>query len=171
MAFTFNRVEEQETRTFIPEGEYEVFIEKAELGSNKDNTNHCISLQYRLRDDVEQQYKRFVVFERLWQNKETKQFNTDRLHRLLSCATSIEDGKVFNSLQEVLDTLKGAKLIINVKVEHDDYNDVDKNFVYFYKKSKHLPQSLDQVASTTNTKEVAKEEPVFVGITEEELPF
>lgn len=164
MAFTFTRVEEQEnTVRVIPEGEYEVIIEKVELQANKDNTNKCIFLQYRIREDVDQEYKRFVIFERIWQNRETHQFNLDRLNRLLSSATKLADGKVFNTLNEVLEELKDSKLRVVVKIEHDDYRDEDRNFVYFYKSSKVQATQLSSTTSSSTTSSVE--------ITENDLPF
>ena len=57
----------------VAEGDYEVYIEEIEkktLPSGKEK----LSVRYRIRADVEQEYKNRVLFEDIWAEKQNPEF-------------------------------------------------------------------------------------------------
>ena len=71
MPYTFDKAAAASTSDLLKEGEYEVFIEKATIKTLSTGTQK-ISLQFRVRTDVEQEGKNRVIFEDIWKEKENK---------------------------------------------------------------------------------------------------
>ncbi len=125
----------------IKEGEYEVILEKAEIKkllSGKEK----IGIQFRIRTDVEQEGKNRIVFEDIWKEKDNPQFFNRRRLNLLLATQKIDNGKTFNTIQELLQFLTGATLVIKLGVEHDDYKNEEVNKIMYYRSSKVKPQEV-----------------------------
>lgn len=156
-SYTFTK--EVKEYSLIPEGDYEVRIEKAErktLSTGKEK----LTITYVVRQDVEQECKNRYVFEDIWQEKDNPQFfNRKRLNQLLG-TQDIKEGTTFADINEVLDFLWNQSLIVHIGQSYDDYRQKDVNYVSYYKSSQHLPQKLGSTATTTK-----------VEITDDELPF
>jgi hypothetical protein len=110
---------------------------------------------------VDQAFKGRIVFEDIWKERETQFFNRKRLNQLLG-TQNMTDGKVFESINEVLTALVGANLVIKVNKEFDDYRQEEINRVYFYETTKQKPQKLGE----TKNKNLEK-----IEIKDEDLPF
>ena len=152
MTYTFT----QETSyDLIPDGEYEATIEKVNLASTK-NGKEKIAIMYRLRSDIEQGQQNRVVFEDIWKERDADFYNRKRLNQLLG-TQHFQTGTEFNSIDDVMDALKGVNLILVIRTEHDSYRDEDVNKVAYYKSTEHKPQSLSS-------------KPV-VEVSEDDLPF
>ncbi len=147
----------------IAEGDYEATLERMErktLPSGKEK----ISCMFRIRSDVEQKYGNKCVFDDIWAEKDNPGvFNRRRLNQLMG-TQEIEDGHVFEDINEVIDFLLGSNLIIHVGVEFDNYHGEDVNKVSYYKSSKAKPQSLG--AKPEESKNLGK-----VEVEEDDLPF
>jgi hypothetical protein len=81
---------------------------------------------------VEQEHHNRVVFESIWQEKETSFYNRKRLNQLLG-TQEVKDGTTFNSIQDIIETLKNAKLRVKLIIAFDDYKKQDINKIAFYK--------------------------------------
>ena len=161
MPYTFNQSEAQGGE-LVPAGDYEATIEKIEKKTLPTSGKEKLSIQYRIRTDVEQPCKNRTVFEDIWAEREHPEFfNRKRLNQLMG-TQKIEDGHVFDGVKDVIDFLTGANLIIHVVVEFDDYNQKDRNQVKWYKSSKANPQELG--ANPTAEK-------VVEDIEDKDLPF
>lgn len=141
-------------------GDYEVFIEDIGVKTLELSGKEKLSIRFRIRDDVEQEYKNGIVFEDIWHEREHPEyFNRIRLNKLLG-TQQIEDGKVFDDINAVIDFLKGSYLCIHLEVEFDDYNKQDRNVIKYYKKTSYPLQT----ANSTTTQ-------VVDDLDDDELPF
>lgn len=159
MPYTFN-TKDLGTYGLIDDGKYEVFIKEASIKTTPSGKEK-ISIQFKIREDVDQAFKGRIVFEDIWKERETQFFNRKRLNQLLG-TQNMTDGKVFESINEVLTALVGANLVIKVNKEFDDYRQEEINRVYFYETSKKQPQKLGE----TKNKNLEK-----IEIKDEDLPF
>lgn len=147
----------------LKEGEYEVFIEKAAIKTLSTGSQK-ISLQLRVRSDVEQEGKNRVIFEDIWKEKENPQFfNRKRLNQILG-TQHFEDGKEFRDIDDLLQTITGANLIVKVGVDFDDYYKRDTNYISYYKTSKQQPKTLGAAPNPAPAK-------AGLEIADEDLPF
>lgn len=115
--FTINHDEAMDMG-LIEEGEYEVVVAKAFEDVSK-NGSVFINLHLVVRNDIDQKYKNKYIFASIWQSKETGQYHPGMINTVAK-ALRIENGKRFNTLQELLDDFlyKTAR----VTVKHEEYN-------------------------------------------------
>lgn len=152
MNYTFTKSED--SYGLLAEGEYEVRIDRIEERVTQ-NGKKNISIMFRVREDVEQEHKNRILFETIWKERDTEFYNRKRLNQLMG-TQHFEDGKIFSSIQEVIDNLKGSNLIAVVAQTYDDYKSEDVNTIRYYKSSDHMPKALE-------SKEVE--------VSDEEMPF
>lgn len=131
MSYTFEKKPDQ--YALIVEGEYEATIEKV-VEAQTPSGKKKLDLVFRLRADIEQEHQNRVVFETIWQEKDTSFYNRKRLNQLLG-TQEVEDGKKFNSIQEIIDLLTGSKIRIKVIIAFDDYRKMDVNKIAYYTKT------------------------------------
>lgn len=129
MSYTFAKG--QDKYELIKEGEYEVTLEQI-LEATTMSGKKKLDIVFRIREDVEQEHHNRVVFEAIWQEKETSFYNRKRLNQLLG-TQEVKDGTTFNSIQDIIETLKNAKLRVKLIVAFDDYKKQDVNKIAFYK--------------------------------------
>lgn len=138
------------------EGVYECFIEKLEQGETNNGIKR-INITFRIRSDVEQEYKGGTIFDTIWREKENPEFyDKKKINRLLG-TQNVKEGTTFASIEEVIKCLSGAKLQVNLGVRFSEYSGKDENYVKYYGSSK-------VVAQTFANNET-------IEITEEDLPF
>lgn len=103
----------------IPEGKYEVIVAKAFEDAAKSGTMF-INLHLVVRNDIvgQPQQNRYISGS-IWQSKETGQYHAGMLNAVAK-ALRIENGKRYNSLEELLDDFRGKTCKVTVK--HEEYN-------------------------------------------------
>lgn len=146
MSYEYNKVE-----SLMAEGDYEARIEKMEVRVLP-NGKEKLTIMYRIRDDIEQPYANKCVFEDIWKEKDSPEhFNRKRLNMLLG-TQDVEEGKVFDGINEIINFLTGSCLIIHVKKVFEEYYGEDRNRVGWYKSSNNKPKSLvgTPIAKTDN---------------------
>lgn len=142
----------------MPNGDYEAVIERMEVKTTSTGKEK-LSIMYRVRSDVEQQYKNKCIFEDIWHDKERpNMFNIRRINMLLG-TQAIEPGTTFNGVDEIIEFLLGSYLIIHVNQVFDDYRNEDVNKVGWYKSSNYKPKSLGTSEKQTSI------------VDDEDLPF
>lgn len=143
MPFIFEKDKEF---TLIKDGEYEAIIESAEIKTIPSGRDK-IALTYKIREINNQAFANRKIFEDIWEDKDVKGlFNEKRLNKLMSSALpDLKDGTTFESINDVLNSLIGQKLIIVVKTEFDDYYGKDRNRIYYYKKTKAPDQKMEDI--------------------------
>ena len=103
----------------IPEGKYEVIIAKAFEDAANSGTKF-INLHLVVRNDIAgQKHQNRYIFGTIWQSKETGQYNSGMLNAIAK-ALRIENGKRYNSLEELLNDFQGKWCKVTVK--HEEYN-------------------------------------------------
>ncbi|HZX21285.1 MAG TPA: DUF669 domain-containing protein [Clostridia bacterium] len=115
--FTINHDEAMDMG-LIEEGEYEVVVAKAFEDVSK-NGSVFINLHLVVRNDIDQKYKNKYIFASIWQSKETGQYHSGMINTVAK-ALQIENGKKFNTLEELLDDFKFKTA--RVTVGHEEYN-------------------------------------------------
>jgi hypothetical protein len=156
MSYTFDS---KVGNSLLKEGEYEVRVERIETKTTTTGKEK-IAIMFRVREDVEQEGKNRVLFEDIWKEKENPQFfNRKRLNLLLR-TQDLENGKTFETIQDLFKELQGAMLIVKVSVEMDDYRGEEVNRIIYYRHTKNASKTV------SNTSPKAKEE-----VKDEDLPF
>ena len=123
----------------VKEGDYEAIIERMEVKTIPSGKNK-LSVAFRIRDDVDQNYKNKWMFKDIWEEKENPGvFNRKQINQLLGTQT-VTDGQEFASINDVIKFLENAPLIIHISIEFDDYRGEDVNTVSYFKKTKVVPQ-------------------------------
>lgn len=131
MSYVFEKKED--LYTLVVEGEYEATIEKV-VEAQTPSGKKKLDLVFRLRADIEQEHQNRIIFETIWQEKETSFYNRKRLNQLLG-TQEVEDGKKFNNIQEIIGLLVGGKIKVKVIVAYDDYRKMDVNKISYYTKT------------------------------------
>ena len=159
MPYTFNN-KDLGNYGLIDDGKYEVFIKEAVIKTTPSGKEK-ISIQFKIRDDVDQAFKGRIIFEDIWKERDTEFFNRKRLNQLMG-TQNFEDGKAFDSINDVLVALVGGNLVIKVNKEFDDYRQEEINRVYYYETTKQKAQTVGE----TKSKNLEK-----IEIADEDLPF
>jgi hypothetical protein len=141
MSYTFAKG--QDKYELIKEGEYEVTLEQI-LEATTMSGKKKLDIVFRIREDVEQEHHNRVVFESIWQEKETSFYNRKRLNQLLG-TQEVKDGTTFNSIQDIIETLKNAKLRVKLIIAFDDYKKQDINKIAFYKSTQKPNKKIAEV--------------------------
>lgn len=114
----------------IEKGDYEVIIVKAELLQAETGTKY-MNLSMKIREDVEQDFQGEMLYERLWQNKTTGEYNLRRFNNICKSA-GIPEGTNFENENEFLKEIEGKVFQVNVAVVYDDYRQEDVNTILYY---------------------------------------
>lgn len=160
--------EQKEEFSPIPNGEYEVVLEKAERRTSNSGTTY-INCSFKIRNDVNQQCQGRTIFDIIFQDKERiGQFDHKKLGSIIR--TQGPNGKYsFADDDELIQYINGLPMRITIEVkEPDAYHTEIYNQVKYrsYKPSNAGPKSLD--AGVEEMKEKFGE--VF-DVSAEDLPF
>lgn len=124
MAFTVNHNEVNDYQ-LKPEGDYECIIEKMKPGVTKKGTA-CINLVLVIRNDVQNPVKGGKLFDSLYKKKDPSPadqamegYSAAQIQRWCKAAR-IENGRHFESLEEMCAALEGALVRVNVKHEKQE---------------------------------------------------
>lgn len=127
----------------VPEGDYEVIIERIDRRVAPTSGREKLAIQFRIRSDVEQPQKNRVLFDDVWTEKDNPEFfNRKKINQLLGTQKDLEDGTKFDTVNDVVQYLIGRELIAHVKVKFDDYRGMDVNGIAYYKPSKATPKAI-----------------------------
>lgn len=145
MAYDLNEYKDLNDYGLVDKGKYEAVVEKIEIKTASTGTVY-LNIQYRIRSDVDQPYGNRVIFETIFKEKDSDYFNRQRLTKLVK-ATCENSDLYFESIDDILESIAGKKLIINVAIRHDEFRDADINYVSYYEP----PEAGDKVLETTAT--------------------
>lgn len=159
MSYIYAKTEDR--YSLIVEGEYEVTLEGVSEASTMSGKKK-LDLGFRIRNDFEQEHQNRVVYESIWQEKDTTYYNRKRLNQLLA-TQEIADGTSFNSIQDIIDLLKNTKLRVKIIVAYDDYRKTDVNKIAYYTKTQKPNKKLENIT--------VKDTKVVTEISDDDLPF
>ena len=130
---------ESKKNVLIPEGDYEVSVDKIErkvTGAGREK----LVITFRLRSDVEQEFKNRCIFEDIWSEKDNpKFFNRKRINQLLGTQKGMKEGMTFGNINKIIKFLLNRSLVCHIGVEFDTYREKDVNVVNYYRSSKVEP--------------------------------
>lgn len=127
------KVDYSKATSLLPEGEYEVYISDARTATTKGGTPY-MSLEYTIRDDVEQQNGGWRIHESFFKGRESGAYNIRRIQQLCKCA-ELPDGEEYPGEEELLSALGGQSLRIVVGHRVSNYSGENEAIVRFYKPS------------------------------------
>lgn len=104
----------------IQDGEYEVVIAKVLPKTTTNGVEH-ISFDMIVRNDIDQKFKNAHVFHSIWKAKETGKYNMKNFNTI-GKAAQLQNGKTYNSFDDLLADYEGKTLKVKVKNETSDYN-------------------------------------------------
>jgi len=147
MSYNLTDFKDENDYDVVDEGKYEAIIEKFEIKVAKSSGNEYVSIQYRIRSDVDQKYGNRVIFDILTKESTGDFFNRKKLTRLIKAAYPINPPLDFATLDDIFNQLLGKKIIINVRISENEYNGEKnkQNYVYFYEPTKFADKTLDNV--------------------------
>lgn len=160
--------EQKEEYSLIPNGEYEVILERAERRTANSGKEY-INLTFRIRNDVNQQCQGRTIFEAIFPDRERMgQFDHKKLGSIIR--TQGASGKYsFADDDELIQYINGLAMRITIEIkEPDEYHTENYNQIKYrsYKPSNAGPKSL--AAGVEEMKEKFGE--VF-DVSAEDLPF
>lgn len=131
MAYTYESED-----SLVRDGDYEATIEKIEVKTLPSGTEK-LTIQYRIRKDVNQPYGNKVLFEDIFHEKNSPEhFNRKRINRLLG-TQDIKEGTIFESINDIIVFMRGKQLQIHVSIVFSEYYSKDVNTISYYKKTEH----------------------------------
>lgn len=109
-----------------PDGDYEVVVEKAEVRKpQSEGGQQRISLQLRVRDDVEQPFQNRVIFDNIWPDRENpEEWDGRKIYELIHTGQNVradgtsDDPNVqtkFDDGEELIQYLNGLHYRVNVR--------------------------------------------------------
>lgn len=104
----------------VKDGTYEAVIKKVQEKTANTGTKY-INFELVIRNDVQQAHQNQYIFDKAWENKETGKFNRRALNTI-GKAAQLQNGKVYNSLDDLLNDYVGKPVRVTVKNETSEYN-------------------------------------------------
>ena len=160
--------EQKDEYSLIPSGEYEVVLEKAEIKTAQSSGRPYISMKFRIRNDVEQPQQGRLIFESIFLEKTSNQFDKKKLGAIMR--TQGPSGKYsFADDDEVVQYINGLAMRLTIELNGpDDYHSEDYNQVKYcsYKPTNVKAKTLGGVEEMN-----AKFDGIVEVIDDSDLPF
>lgn len=140
----------------IAEGDYEVSLE-AEWAKTKTSGEPYINCKFTIRKDVDQKFGGRMVFDGIYKNKTTGEYNSSKINAILA---AIPCAKMdFDDYDGLIQYINGQNMIISIKTQEAQGDYSARSVVEFcsYRTTEHLP---------TNS-----EKPTLTEVNDEDLPF
>ena len=163
--------QEKQELELIEEGEYELEL-KMEWAKTQAGDPY-INCLFRIREDVNQEYKGRTIYDGIYRTKKTGEFNYAKIKGIID--TQPNPTYQFEDYDEVILTLNNTLLRAKVTVEEADESRAGsktKNVIEYlsYKPTKY-PTKKDTAKTVNNIKPTPKVEEEFDELDDESLPF
>lgn len=118
------------TYELIEKGDYEVTLTCEWAAKKSDPNDHYINCKFTIRPDVEQSFGGRIVFDAIYKQTNTQDYNASKINGLLG---AIPRAKLdFETYDELVQYLNGHNMIISVDIEPANaYHSSDKNVVKY----------------------------------------
>lgn len=150
----------------IPEGDYEVILENAEITTSKNGAEY-ISCCYRIREDVEQGCQGRLIFENIYKDKNNPElFDKRKLHNIL-LVQGKEGRYKFDDNDEIVQHINGLLMLIHIENKPaDQWHDKPYNQIKYlsYKPTKNPYKTLGGATAkqpSTNPDDIKDEDLPF----------
>lgn len=154
----------------IEDGVYEVVIDSAvedATQSGSEFTNFTMTI----RNDLDQPFKNQKIWERVWKAKATGKYNMT-MFNTIGKAAQLQNGKTYNSFEELLDDFKGKPLQVYVENETSEYNGKTyENLNVKQWKPTKFPDVQHKFKESNDSNQSNGSSISNVDITEDQLPF
>lgn len=104
----------------VKDGSYEVVCVQACENCTEGGTVY-VQVTFVVRNDVAQEHQNQKIFHKIWQSKDTGQYNIKNFNTL-GAAMQLQQGKKYTSLDDLLQDFVGKCALIRVKNEQSEYN-------------------------------------------------
>ena len=104
----------------IEDGVYEVIIDSAVEDATKGGAEFT-NFTMTIRNDLDQPFKNQKIWHRNWKAKETGKYNMT-MFNTIGKAAQLQNGKTYNSFEELLNDYRGKPLQVYVENEKSEYN-------------------------------------------------
>ncbi|MBC1420194.1 DUF669 domain-containing protein [Listeria fleischmannii] len=104
----------------IQDGTYEVVINNGKEDATPNGAEY-VELDLIVRNDVEQKYQNAHIFHKIWMSKQTNQYNPKSFNTI-GKSLQLENGKEYNSINELLQDFSMKTCRVTVKNEQSEYN-------------------------------------------------
>lgn len=104
----------------IQDGTYETVITKFEESATQSGTEFA-DVRLTVRNDIDQKYKNNIIFHRVWKAKATQKYDM-RFFNTIGSAAQLQQGKQYNSIEELFQDFLGKPVRVTVKNETSEYN-------------------------------------------------
>lgn len=127
----------------VEKGDYEVTL-SCEWAKKFNSDEKYINCKFRIRDDVEQSFGGRVIFDSIYKQVGTDDYNKTKINGILS---AIPNAKLdFDDYDELIQYLNGKNMIVTVEIDPANaYHQKDKNIV------KYLSYRPSELAADTAT--------------------
>ena len=105
----------------IPDGEYEVFINRAHEDVTPNGAEY-ISVDLIIRNDVSQPNRNNHIFHKIWKTKATGQYNPKSFN-MIGKAAELPNKKSYNTMEELFADFEGRPVRVRVKNEKSQGSD------------------------------------------------
>lgn len=117
----------------IDDGDYEVVISKVEpresTSSKTGKTVKRLALTFKIRDDVDQNFKGRCVFYTIFGREGDEYYDYRIVNKIIMTQLAKGEKLFLEGVDEVLQYLQNLKLIVSITSEYDDYRDEDRNVI------------------------------------------
>lgn len=114
----------------IEKGDYEVTLQCEWAKKKNDPSKLYINCKFKIREDVEQSFPGRLVFDSIYQQENTGDYNKTKINGLLG---AIPRAKLdFEDYDELIQYLNGKNMIISIEVEKaNQWHSEDRNVVKY----------------------------------------
>ena len=140
------------------EGEYELVLHIVP-GKTKDGAKDYLSLDFQIRDDVDQRCKKVHIFDKAWRDTDDPDwFDSKKLGKILFTQKNKKGFKpAFDEQDELTQYLNGIHLIAYVEKKYDDYYGKEANSIKYLS---YKPSVWDITHPVTEEAPAKEEKPV-----------
>jgi len=104
----------------LKDGTYEVVVTRSEEKQTQSGADY-VEVTLTVRNDVNQPSQNALIFHKIWKTKATGQYN-GKAFNTLGDAFNLQNGKNYNSLDELLKDFIGKTALVTVKNETSNNN-------------------------------------------------
>ena len=151
----------------IEDGVYEVVIDSAVEDATQGGSEFT-NFTMTIRNDLDQPFKNQKIWERVWKAKATGKYNMT-MFNTIGKAAQLQNGKTYNSFDELLADFKGKPLQVYVENETSEYN--GKTYENLNVKQWKKTSFPDVQHQFKQSNDESKPNVSSVDITEDQLPF
>lgn len=171
MAFQLDFNDTFEAR--VDDGVYEVVVNRCNENVTPGGAEY-IEFELIIRNDIDQKFKNYRIFHKIWKNKETGKYNM-RMFNTIGKACRLQNGKTYRSLDELLQDFLYKMARVQVKNETSEYNGKTyENLNIKYWEETKYPNLQHQFKDDTKDKDNMTASELFASgavISDDDLPF